>query len=605
MSVRSITPNDPANFTPTLGDYTELKPFRYWCQKVLPLVYDDSLSYYELLCKVVDYLNKTMEDVETLHGDVTNLRTAYEKLQSYVNNYFSTLDVQEEINNKLDDMFKKGLLDKYFVYTINVKLYGVEENVDCSEKLQSLIDSVPNNTSLIFPQGNYIFGGINVSKNITFDFNNSNITINKNYGISINGRTTPFSIGSLLRNGELKGHNGELVNIINKQNLFCSSRDYYYLGGLFLIENDNFIPSLPFDIDGYGSEAYTVTPITCEIKNISNLTITDGDYFVTANYCRDLYFHDIKINTNCISCFQLTRCYHSVLERITGVVHTGRSVDYQYAISANSCTLTIVNECDLLSKWHSFSGGGEECCLYNVITNSSLLAEGVNEGIDFHENCIYNYIENCLSSGLHLCNNTSVKNCNLSGRIYIDSTDETYKYLCNMYIDDCHGRTVTFRNVSRFINNIYIKNALVIYNSITSIDNAIFDDCECNFNHGNAKIKVCKILNTDKTINLVNCTTVIIENCNISLNTISDKVIGYNSTLSFIKSVNGRFTNCKLNNAIENSVIEVCNCDLGISVTQIRTITLTGFSNGVIYANSNNVNYIGNFNGTGFTFTKI
>lgn len=110
-NVRSITPNDPADFTPEVGNYKTLQPFRYWCQKVLPLVYDDSLSYYELLCKVVDYLNKTMEDVETLNGDVTNLHTAYEELQSYVNNYFSTLDVQEEINNKLDEMAQGGTLE--------------------------------------------------------------------------------------------------------------------------------------------------------------------------------------------------------------------------------------------------------------------------------------------------------------------------------------------------------------------------------------------------------------------------------------------------------------------------------------------------------------
>ena len=108
--VKSITHLPPADFTPEVGNYKTLQPFRYWCQKVLPLVYDDSLSYYELLCKVVDYLNKTMEDVETLHGDVTNLHTAYEELQSYVNTYFSSLDVQEEINNKLDNMAESGEL---------------------------------------------------------------------------------------------------------------------------------------------------------------------------------------------------------------------------------------------------------------------------------------------------------------------------------------------------------------------------------------------------------------------------------------------------------------------------------------------------------------
>ena len=34
--------------------YTELKA---WCQKVIPLVYDDSLSYYEFLCKILKKLN--------------------------------------------------------------------------------------------------------------------------------------------------------------------------------------------------------------------------------------------------------------------------------------------------------------------------------------------------------------------------------------------------------------------------------------------------------------------------------------------------------------------------------------------------------------------
>lgn len=50
-----------------------LKPFRFWCQKVLPLVYDDSLSYYELLCKVVDYVNHLNEDVTTLSSLVESL----------------------------------------------------------------------------------------------------------------------------------------------------------------------------------------------------------------------------------------------------------------------------------------------------------------------------------------------------------------------------------------------------------------------------------------------------------------------------------------------------------------------------------------------------
>lgn len=48
-----------------------LNRFRAWCQQVIPLVYDNSLSYYELLCKVIDYLNKVIDGQNDLIGQVT------------------------------------------------------------------------------------------------------------------------------------------------------------------------------------------------------------------------------------------------------------------------------------------------------------------------------------------------------------------------------------------------------------------------------------------------------------------------------------------------------------------------------------------------------
>ena len=103
-------------FEPSLvhGSVTTLSPFRYWCQKVLPLVYDNSLSYYELLCKVVEYLNETMENVNTIGENTNALYNSYLELVGYVNNYFTNLDVQEEIDNKLDEMFSNGDLQNLF-----------------------------------------------------------------------------------------------------------------------------------------------------------------------------------------------------------------------------------------------------------------------------------------------------------------------------------------------------------------------------------------------------------------------------------------------------------------------------------------------------------
>lgn len=35
----------------------------YHCQKILPLVYDDELSYYEYLCKLTDTMNKIIDNI--------------------------------------------------------------------------------------------------------------------------------------------------------------------------------------------------------------------------------------------------------------------------------------------------------------------------------------------------------------------------------------------------------------------------------------------------------------------------------------------------------------------------------------------------------------
>lgn len=48
----------------------KIEPFKFWAHKIMPLVYDDSLSYYEVLCKVVAKLN---EVVEYINGNVSKL----------------------------------------------------------------------------------------------------------------------------------------------------------------------------------------------------------------------------------------------------------------------------------------------------------------------------------------------------------------------------------------------------------------------------------------------------------------------------------------------------------------------------------------------------
>lgn len=95
-------------------------PFRFWCQKALPLVYDDSLSYYEVLCKVVKYINGLRDDVVLLGDDVSKLTELFNELEEFVKTYFDNLDVQNEINNKLDEMAESGYFDTIIQNYLNL-----------------------------------------------------------------------------------------------------------------------------------------------------------------------------------------------------------------------------------------------------------------------------------------------------------------------------------------------------------------------------------------------------------------------------------------------------------------------------------------------------
>lgn len=97
--------------------YTGQGKLRFWCQKVLPLVYDDSLSYYEVLGKVVDYLNHTIEDVSACEDNITALRDAFVQLQDYVNEMFD--DFAPEIERIIDEMIDSGEFGEILTDVVN------------------------------------------------------------------------------------------------------------------------------------------------------------------------------------------------------------------------------------------------------------------------------------------------------------------------------------------------------------------------------------------------------------------------------------------------------------------------------------------------------
>lgn len=100
------------DFTPEKKDYKILPPFKMQVLTNFPYIEADfdALTNYQLLCKIVEYLNMVIHNENELTEEVAGLYNAYVSLQNYVNNYFDNLDVQEEINNKLDEMAESGQL---------------------------------------------------------------------------------------------------------------------------------------------------------------------------------------------------------------------------------------------------------------------------------------------------------------------------------------------------------------------------------------------------------------------------------------------------------------------------------------------------------------
>lgn len=88
-----------------------LSPFVLYCQKVIPLAFDESMSYYECLCALYSYLKDTVVPAVNNNADaLEEVQKAMTELKEYVDTYFDNLDLQTEVNNKLDEMAESGEL---------------------------------------------------------------------------------------------------------------------------------------------------------------------------------------------------------------------------------------------------------------------------------------------------------------------------------------------------------------------------------------------------------------------------------------------------------------------------------------------------------------
>ena len=113
--------SDENNFKPTLEGYKPLRPFELFMKNNFPFIENtfEALDTYGLLCEIVKYLNVVIDNTNTTEENVQLLSNAFNQLNDYVSNYFDNLDVQEEINNKLDGLVEDGTMSALILPYIN------------------------------------------------------------------------------------------------------------------------------------------------------------------------------------------------------------------------------------------------------------------------------------------------------------------------------------------------------------------------------------------------------------------------------------------------------------------------------------------------------
>ena len=139
------------DYKPEQNDYTNLTPFKTWLVNQInswgvnnfPFLEGDfdKLTNYGMLMKMMKCLNDIINNENLVEDDMSKMYQAFTELQTYINNYFDNLDVQEEINNKLDSLVADGTLENLISAYIQPRIEAQNEEI---ESFKTTVNSTLN-----------------------------------------------------------------------------------------------------------------------------------------------------------------------------------------------------------------------------------------------------------------------------------------------------------------------------------------------------------------------------------------------------------------------------------------------------------------------------
>lgn len=224
-----------------------LRPFTKFCCTIgnIPSSYMASLSYEEQLLWLCNYLEKTV--IPTINNNsevVEEIQKLFNQLKDYVDNYFKNLDVQEEINRKLDEMAESGELLEIISQYLNLNCLLVFDTIEDMKKANNLVNGSKCKTLGFFEKNDggsalYTITDENLNANDTniFDLNNNLKAILINYSNYISSKTLGVK-GDGINDDTEKIQNA--INYCSKNNIeliFNNCENYKLNNKLFLHSN--------------------------------------------------------------------------------------------------------------------------------------------------------------------------------------------------------------------------------------------------------------------------------------------------------------------------------------------------------------------------------
>lgn len=262
-------------------------PFRKLVMTIgeLPTAFVESMTYYELLAWFTNYLetviiptvNNNAECVEELQGKFielkdateqeidsfeTNITALFNELHDYVENYFDNLDVQEEINNKLDEMAENGQLTQLIAQFLSLNAIMSFPNVASMKAAENLV-----NGSTVETYGFYNVNDKGGAKYLVRTITNDDVVDEKTI-IELYDNTL---IAELIQEPEMSvrqfGAKGDNSN--NDTSSLQTALNFCSIHGLILT-----VPAGTYLSDGLTSSSVIVKGANATIKGRSNTNTT-------------------------------------------------------------------------------------------------------------------------------------------------------------------------------------------------------------------------------------------------------------------------------------------------------------------------------------------